>query len=61
MVLEKNPNARLIAATIIVPLCWMACSSGLILLNQHLMMDKGVHMKRCVLCVMLRVLPAFPP
>jgi hypothetical protein len=40
MVLEKLPRARCIAATV-VPLCWMACSSGLILLNKELMIDKG--------------------
>lgn len=38
--LEAHPNARLIAACV-VPLIWMGFSSGLILVNKHLMTDKG--------------------
>jgi hypothetical protein len=40
MVLERNPQARFIAACL-VPIFWMICSSGLILLNKHLMKEKG--------------------
>lgn len=34
------PHAQMIAA-FVVPLLWMASSTGLILLNKYLMMDKG--------------------
>jgi hypothetical protein len=46
MGLETQPptGVRLIAACL-VPLAWMAVSSGLILLNKHLMTVKGAHVE----------------
>lgn len=43
-------QAKLLAA-FVVPLLWMASSTGLILLNKHLMMDKGI----TPLCLLLRL------
>jgi hypothetical protein len=40
MALEGHPTTRLVAACV-VPVLWMAVSSGLILLNKHLMVEKG--------------------
>lgn len=41
------PHAQMIAA-FVVPLLWMASSTGLILLNKYLMMDKGaVRLSAC--------------
>lgn len=40
MVLDDAPKARLLLACV-VPLAWMGVSSGLILLNKHLMVEKG--------------------
>jgi hypothetical protein len=40
MAVEGHSTTRLVAACV-VPLLWMAVSSGLILLNKHLMVEKG--------------------
>lgn len=40
MALKNHPITKLIV-TCMVPVMWMVVSSGLILLNKHLMVEKG--------------------